>query len=197
MKKTKKIRFIQITVILTINILLLVILDVIGDFFNLKKLQIEDSKDIMENIVFYSFFFILIAPVLEELLYRLPLKKNRYVIFSLLISVVYILIFNILIVKIALIIYLLSIIYLIFSKNEVPKVFIILSILVFTISHLGNYNVAEIKSLNFFSLLFLLLPQMILGIINSLIRINISFKYSLLYHALYNMSIITLAIIYN
>ncbi len=193
LKKTKK-KVIVLVVTLIANIIVLGILDLIENYLNLNKPKIENKENILDNIAFYSIFFILIAPILEEVLYRLPLKRNKYYLLSLLVGFIYIIVFDLLILKIALGIYLLCVIYLIFSKRKVPILFAIVSIFVFVLSHVGNYSSTDIKIMSFLGLIFLFAPQLILGIITTLFRKYFSFKYSLIYHTIYNLTIILLAI---
>ena len=176
---------------------MLIALDFLEGYLKTFKPEIDNKEEIMKKIVFYSIFLIIIAPILEEVLYRLPLKKylsTSFTLFSLLIGVIYILIFDLLLIKIALAVYLAYIIYLSYSKKEIPNIFIVLSVFVFTISHIGNYNLLDVQSMSSLDLLFLFLPQLIFGIIVTFIRIKYSFKYALLYHILYNSIIIILAI---
>lgn len=196
-KKIIKNRLVILAGVLSINILILIVLDIVESFLDISKPEIDDRDNILNNILFYSVYLIIIAPFLEEILYRLPLRRNSFTFFSLIVGVIYILIFDLLLIRIALGIYLVCIIYLMFLKNKIPKIFILISIFVFTISHIGNYNLIDVKSMNSLGLIFLLSPQLILGIIVTLFRTKFSFKYGLLYHALYNSIIILLALSFN
>jgi len=196
-RKIIKSRLLILIGVLFINILILLTLDLLEVFLNLNKPEIDNKEEIMNNIFFYSIFLILIAPILEEVLYRLPIKKNSFTLLSLLVGVIYILIFDLLLIRICLGIYLASMIYFRFSKKEIPKLFVIFSIFVFTISHIGNYNLLDIKSMNLLGLFFLFLPQLILGIIVTYFRMKFSFKHALWYHALYNSIIFLLAIYFD
>ncbi len=193
-KKTIKSKWLIFIGILSINILILAALDLVEGFLELSMPEIDGKENILDNIIFYSIFLIFLAPILEEVLYRLPLKRNSFTFFSLLVGVIYILIFDLLLIRIVLGIYLISIIYLRVWKKEISKVFIVISIFVFTISHIGNYGLLDIQSMNLLAFMFLFLPQLILGIIVSFLRIEFSFNYALLYHVLYNAIIILFAI---
>ncbi|MCF6222855.1 MAG: CPBP family glutamic-type intramembrane protease [Flavobacteriaceae bacterium] len=193
-KKIFKNRLLILGGILFVNIALLVTLDLIETFFKLNLPEIDNKEEIMNSIFFYSIFFIIVAPVLEEVLYRLPLRNNKLSFLSFLVGGIYIFAFDLLFVRMILGIYLMAIIYLIFSRRETSKIFVIMSILVFTISHIGNYNLLEVKSMSLLELLFMFLPQLILGIIVTLFRMKFSFKYALLYHVIYNLIIVLLAI---
>lgn len=194
--KNQKI-IVQILIILFLNLILLSLLHYLENFLGVGKPAIENKNEIMDHILFYSVFIVLVAPLLEETLYRLPLKKNSYNFISIIIGIIYLTTTNSSIFKITLLVYLISVVFLFFAKIDAPKYIIILAIVVFTISHLGNYNWIDIKSKSAIELGFLLLPQIILALITTHIRINISFKYSFVYHSIYNLSIISLALIFD
>ncbi len=181
--------------VLLLNLGFLLAYDLIKYYFKLNLPQVNINENIMNKIFFYSFIFILIGPILEELLYRLPLKKNKYSYLSLFVGVIYVIIFDFLPIRIMLGLYLASIIYLQLTKRKIPNLFIFFSILMFTISHIGNYNIIDLKLMNTAGLIFLFLPQLVVGIITSVFRLKFSFKYAIFYHSIYNLIVILLAII--
>lgn len=182
--------------VLFINILLISGINLIEIFLELNKSEMLLSiDDILEDLGFYIILFCVIAPVFEETVFRLPLKKNPFIFLSLILSVIYLLLASILLVKIVYGVYLVGLIYLIFSKKDAPQYFIVISILAFAFVHLENYNLVDIAQLSFLEIVFPFSAQLILGIIVSLLRIHFSFKYAILYHALYNSSILTLALL--
>ena len=62
---------------------------------------------------------------------------------------------------------------------------------------LQNYNVEDIKLLSITGYIFQFMPQLVLGIITSFIRLKLSFSYALAYHISYNAAILTMAIIFE
>lgn len=76
--------------VLLLNILLIFGIDYIETLLELNKAEFLLSKDeVLENLGFYIILFCIIAPVFEETIFRLPLKKNRLIILSLFLSVIY------------------------------------------------------------------------------------------------------------
>lgn len=98
-------------------------------------------------------------------------------------------------VKIVYGVYLVGLIYLIFSKKDAPLYFVVMSILVFAMVHIDNYNLVDIAQLSFLEITFTFSAQIILGVIVSLLRIYFSFRYAIFYHAIYNSSVFALAVL--
>jgi|TARA_B110000240_G_C13411458_1_gene415356 hypothetical protein len=205
MLKPKKINFYKTPVnkkviivfcLLITNIILLTLIDSLEFFFKLEYPEINNKEAILNNLFFYSILVVIIAPFMEEILYRLPLKKTSYTYISIFIGVIYIAIFDLNFVRIVLLLYIIGIVYLLYLKLNPSKYFILLSVFIFTISHIGNYDFQQIKLLNFLELIFLFFPQLIFAIITTSIRIYFSFWYAVFYHILYNALIIISALIF-
>ena len=143
---------------------------------------------------------ILFAPLIEELIFRLPIKKTNLFLISIFLSLILISNFNttigiIVCVSIGLF-NLIILIYQVISKNDkFIEYFYIISIGVFTISHLNNYSAVELDSKSYVELMILFLPQLLLGIFCTIIRVKSNIWYSVLLHSLYNGILITFAII--
>ena len=196
-RKAKKNKVFQLLAILITNIIFLTLLHLVEDYFNLNKAELKNEEDILNHLAFYSLVIIVIAPILEELLYRLPLKRSKFAFFSLLVGIINILIIDLLILKIALALYLVGVVYLMYLKKKITFILIPLSIILFTVSHVGNYNIEDLELMNSLDIFFLFLPQLVLGIIVTFIRLKSSFKYALLYHSLYNSTVLFLAIMFD
>ncbi len=196
---TKRKKVILFLLILFANILFTEIFDVLGTYFGITDIELDSKhkEDILNNLYFYALFIIIIGPFLEEIVYRLPLKKSKYIWVSLVVGSLSIFTFDFIFVKIAVGIYLGLIIYSIISKKAITLFLSIVSVLVFTISHMGNYDATDIEKMNFLELLFTLTPQLIAGIIMTLFRNYFSFSYGLMYHIAYNFTMISLAVIFG
>ena len=82
-------------VILMLNLLFLLLINSIENSLNITyPTLIINEQEIMNNIFFYSLFLIIITPLIEEVLYRLPLIYNPLIIISFLIGFIYILILD-------------------------------------------------------------------------------------------------------
>ena len=181
-------------VILMLNLLFLLLINSIENSLNITyPTLIINEQEIMNNIFFYSLFLIIITPLIEEVLYRLPLIYNPLIIISFLIGFIYILILDLFLLKIMIGIYLIAIALTHYLKLSTTTLTII-SILVFTASHIGNYKQSELLSMSLIELSFLFLPQFIVGMVTSYFRKKNNFLTALSYHSIYNGMIIAIAI---
>ncbi len=161
----------------------------------------ENKIDDLDNSFTSLFLLIFIAPLLEELTFRLPLriKRNSISISLSLILVIFIKLF--LFQKDCYLVYLLSVpiyftIYFIllnlkriYSKFKVfwtynIRVMFYLSAMAFGLSHLFNY-----KDIYWWMLIaspLITLPYIVMGLFLGYIRMNYGFIYSLLFHAIIN-----------
>ena len=188
-------RFQLITIILIINISILVMVNLFENYFCLNKFHLKYSETIQKSFLSFSVFAIIFAPLFEEILFRLPLKKNNYFLGPFLIGVIYILIFNIPLIKISLSIYLIFLFLFRFLKLNISSILTFFSIIVFSLSHIENYSLIELKIANNLEIVLIFLPQLIVGVIITIFRLKYSFKYGLLYHMLYNTSIILMYLV--
>lgn len=194
MFQLKKSKLLTIFFILTTNILLLFLIQNLESHLKLQKPEIINKEDILDNISFYAIFFIIIAPLFEEFIFRYPIRQSKARIISLVLCVLAILIFTLTLIKIMLCVYFLMVLYVIIYKKKFSNLMIVFSIILFVGTHLGNYDYDQILSSTSLEMIFLFIPQLILGVVVTGVRIKYSFLYSLTYHAIYNASILILAI---
>lgn len=183
--------------ILGSNLLVVYSFHLLETSLHISKPDSNFKEDILSNLNFYIFFIILFAPFLEEFIFRYPLKKSRWRFISILLSILYIVIFQERFVQLTLGIYLIMLCVIIYFKKNASLLIICFSILVFTLIHLGNYEYESLMALNKVEIILLFTPQLLLGITVTLIRLKYSFKGALFYHCLYNAAILFLGLLFD
>lgn len=187
LKKFKPITFFFF--VLSGHIFFALISDMIESSFNLDTIDLKDIEEIKKDIVEFFFYVVIFAPIIEEICYRLPIKKSSVAYLAIPVSLLFIS-YNPLILRVIDIIYSITLIgYLTFSNKLLQKILIVVSIFVFTFSHASNYSIADLESLNLIEFVFLFSSQFILAIVTTFFRLIYSFKWALLYHFLYNLII--------
>lgn len=150
---------------------------------------------------------ILLAPILEELAFRLGLKINRK---NLSISIalqiiIYLTVLDIINLplhyRLLLMIFSFSFIYLILNKSILHffiknnNTFIYLSILCFGLLHALNFNYGEIQHLLFIP--FLISIHLFLGVYLSYVRLKFGFALALIFHVLHNGFFFSLGLLFE
>ena len=187
----------KIASILCINVLIIVVFKILESF-----LEIELAEPKLKNTYkdhYWGLFIsaVLVAPLLEEYTYRHQLVKNRYVYLSLIWNTLFVIIGYDWYIIIPMIItnIMILIFYYILKKERLPILFLSVYVVVFAISHLGNYDVNALKSLPWYYLFLQFFPQLLSGGILTYIRIQFRFTYAVLYHAVYNFIIFSIFMI--
>ena len=160
------------------------------------KLKVEEIE---ENLAVFMILAILVAPPLEELLFRyhLDYSTRKLWLAAVLFFLVFIAAFDIA-DPFGNSIYFLSAVFVItmlllkelFGFTS-ARVLIWGSILSFGLFHVANYE-AEAYSSNYFIVPLLVLPQLIGGFFLAFIRTHYGFIYCILFHACFNFVVITL-----
>lgn len=138
-------------------------------------------------------------PLIEELMFRLWLKKGKYnhyiSIITCLASITLViirkgLVENIYFVSTISLIALIIAIHKFIAqeKKYYFKLSLYFSALIFGFMHI--YNFTDIQSIEIYKLPFLVAPQILLGLIAGYIRLTRGFKYGVLFHALNNFTIL-------
>lgn len=198
---TKK-KIYEILIYSTISILIILLLILFLYFSNLIQFfpatKISDLTD-MENL----FLGVIFAPILEEIRFRLFLKKNIFYVFifiafwllsldKLPTYLAYTLGVIIVVLIIFILLYwvkvdnLLTILY----RKYFPYIFYF-SAIIFALFHLNNFKTLAIP---IWIIPLLVLPQFIMGLVFGYIRIKNGLLWSILTHSLYNSSILLLGI---
>lgn len=178
-------------VLLCINILIVVLVKYIEAYFNI---EFPERKSDYENRYIELFFFaVFLAPILEEFTYRYPLIKGKYVYISLIFGSLFSILLNSYKIEIMIGIIFLNItsfiLYFFFNKKQLPPLLLGMYIISFGISHIPNYELTDLIRLPWYSLILLFYSQFLLGAFLTYIRLNYQFRYTLLYHSLYNFII--------
>lgn len=141
----------------------------------------------------------IIAPIIEEFMFRYPIKKGNLIYPSLIISSIIIFVTSkSFYISISYLILNIITFFLYYLKNNktIPLYLIFPYYLLFIIIHFENYNIEELFSLSYGAILLLLSSQIVLSTTLTYIRIKSNrFFPVILFHSMYNLSIITLSLI--
>lgn len=141
----------------------------------------------------------ILAPVVEEVMFRYPLVKGKYTYIALGISSIFIYFMsNTIFITISfLILNILTFVKYYFCRiRKLPYYLLIIYSSLFILVHIENYNLQELFKQPFVTLLSLFSAQIILSIALVYIRLKAKRFYPVvLFHAMYNFSIIILSLI--
>ena len=185
---------------LAVMISFVVIIEVLKYLFNIVDPINNKLKDeFLLNFVWSSFGVIIISPIFEEIIFRLPLKKNNYFWVSIVFSLVFLLSSNFTIVKIICLLFVVSIImYQFFDKFILLHyILIVFSVITFVFVHFGNYDRNEFNVMRLVDLIFLFLPQFFIALVLTKIRLQTSLLNSIIFHSIYNFIILLFALSFN
>jgi len=159
----------------------------VGEFDNLVQEMLRDHKWLVVVLV------VLVAPLLEETIFRYHLSlQKKAIIVSLVFSVF--MISQLWIIAAGLIIYLLVLLVLV-SRGNPPSIHsvVYISALFFGIVHLSNYRDFDFLG-NFYWIPFLVLIQFGLGLLLSFIRLHYGLLKAMLFHGVYNAVLVVPAV---
>lgn len=187
---TKQNKIILFVLLLTFNHAIASVVDL----FDLEKhfTTPGNENDLKNQFLFFLIITGFVAPLIEEFLFRFWIleKRIKFVIICMLLILYLLLIDYHWIFNISfLLIFIVQAIFIFRNSNKITSI-IIFNGIVFSLFHVTNYPVDELYS-NIIYLPILFFPQFILGLITSWMKISHGFKFALLYHILYNSSIIT------
>jgi membrane protease YdiL (CAAX protease family) len=178
----------------------ILLIELLKNIFNYN----ESSVSIIEEEFKKNFFFttigvLIFAPIIEELIFRVPLKKNSLVWYSVVFISIYIFSSNLLIIKILCLIYVLSIIlYQYYDKSKlILYLIMILSTISFVAIHIDNYDITAIEHFTVYNYIVLFLPQFFLSVVLIKVRMQKNVLSAVLTHSLYNSVMLLLALLFN
>ena len=142
---------------------------------------------------------VLIAPPLEELMFRLPLRKNRSygwsVFFLITIAIGFWdkpMLFYPIVAYIVLVIVFQNYLP---ARERLFPVIVVSSIVFFGLVHLSNYKMAELQRFHILVLPFFVLPQLFAGIALTVVRLKVSFRHAILLHMATNAFFVGLELV--
>jgi hypothetical protein len=185
---------------LILALIIILIIELLKYILNVKDPDSNKLKDAFLSNFFFSFVgTVLIAPILEEVVFRLSLKKNNYYWFSVFLSLIFVLSSKFILTQVICSLFIGSLILYQFNvKIYLTRFFlIVLSVLAFLTAHFDNYNENELKILGNLDFVMLFIPQFILALILTKIRLQTCFLNSVIFHSLYNFFILSLALLFN
>lgn len=178
-----KLFFLFLTTIIIYFSILIPVFPIIKDFFKI-------NPSLEENTSGYLFFALCIAPIWEELIFRLPLNfKSFSIIISLSLSTILFIALDEMIARVCLSFFMLFIFAnTFFLKRKLnSKISIILSALLFALLHSDNFDYQNL-ALFALSIPILLSSQFLVGIFCGVLRKS-HFLMAILFHSAYNASL--------
>lgn len=167
---------------------------------NIKEPDSSKLKDaFMSNFLFSFFGAVLIAPIYEEVVFRLALKKSNYYWFSVFLTFVFVLSSKFMLTQIVCSLFIVGMIsyQYVYKSNSSRCFLIILSILAFVSVHFDNYNENELNELGKLDVAMLFVPQLVLAVFLTKIRLETSILNSIIFHSFYNLLILSLALLFD
>jgi hypothetical protein len=141
------------------------------------------------------------SPVLEEVAFRLPLQKTKYFVISIVTCFIFLLssksFYRQVIIAFFIVMILVNQFESKFFSRLIKVLLVSFSIMSFVIMHFDNYHIEELNLLNYLEIVFLFMPQFIMGIILTKVRLETCFLNTVIIHSLYNLLILTLALSFN
>lgn len=163
------------------------------DLFDLEKYFSApgDETDLKNKFLLFLIITGFVAPIIEEFLFRFWIleKRIKFIIILMLLILCLLLIDYHWVFNVSFLLIFIVQAILIFKNPKKILIIAILNGFTFSLFHITNYPVYELYS-NIIYLPILFFPQFILGLITSGMKINYGFKFAVLYHILYNSSII-------
>ena len=181
--------------ILAITFVLLI--ELLKCVFNVVEPEASAIKEkFLGNFVWSFIGVVAISPILEEVVFRLSLKKSNYYWVSILFSFLFFLMSKYIVTQIMCFLFVGSIIiYQFYDKiNLIRYILIIMSIMAFVSVHFDNY---ELNILRIVDIVILFLPQFVLALILTKIRVQTCFRNSIIFHSVYNIIVLLFAFLFN
>jgi hypothetical protein len=159
--------------------------------------KIKDA--FLSNFTFSLFSVIIFSPIIEEVSFRLSLKRNKHYWLSIIFCLVFVLSTNFIVTKVICLLYIgITILHQFNNKTNLFKgITIVLSVLAFLCVHFDNYSENELRTLGSLDLIMLFLPQLVIALIITKIRLQTCFLNSIIFHSLYNFFVLSLALLFN
>lgn len=179
----------KFVLLLGIHILIVILVKIIEDSFEIPLTGMQINEYSKVSLFFSAVIF---APLVEEVSYRYPLIKDRFVYASLIFGCVlsYVVDVHLLMIVIMVCLNIITfVMYFFLKKEKLPISISILYVIAFAISHIANYDLLELSELPWFSFIFMFYAQILLGAATTFLRYHYRFRYVILYHSLYNMII--------
>jgi hypothetical protein len=187
----------KIEIIFIVHIFILAILNVIEVCLGIETAELKDKDKFLNNFVELFVFAVIFAPLLEEVVFRYPLKKCKYVYIALILGCLAAFLINNRFITYTFIVgnIISFTLFFFFKRENLPLFILLIYAVLFSLFHIENYNLNDLMGLHWSSLIFQFFPQLVLGIILTYIRINTRFLYALAYHSAYNFVIMIIVII--
>jgi hypothetical protein len=199
LKLTSAAVLVRLSKILAVHVLLIAcwvyLVDVV---FELREFDNDVENGFKNSPVVFLISAILIAPLWEETVFRLPLKTNEYMWIAVGLGLFLLLGLELLALKILAAVYLLLVCLYGWRKKPFLKYAVVaVSVLLFGLVHLENYAVTDVEKMNWIELVASFLSQLALGIVITVIRMKYPFRYTVFYHGAFNAILVVLYLIFE
>lgn len=161
-----------------------------------KSSKIEER--FFNNLIWSCIGAAFFSPLLEEVAFRLPLQKTKYFVISIVTCFTFLLSLKFFYYQVIIALFIVMILVNQFENKfclRLTRVLLIsFSIMSFVIIHFDNYDIEELDLLNYLEIVFLFMPQFIISIILTKVRLETCFLNTIIIHSLYNLIILILAL---
>lgn len=187
---------------LVLVIIVVIIIELLRLAFNINEPEgnsIEDS--FYGNVIWSTSGIVIFSPILEEIAFRFPLKKNTYYIISIILCGIFLLSSRFIFVKIIFLLFIIAIIIEQNSNNIYPfiikNITVGLSILTFVSIHFDNYMDHQLDELSVLEKIVLFAPQFFICLLLIKVRLETYLLNAVIIHSLSNLIILTFALFFN
>ena len=167
-----------------------------------KHLKFSEPSHIIgdENVDFFLILIlVIIFPLIEEIAFRLPIKKNNFFWLSILFCMIFLLTSKFIFIKLLLLIFIVLILINQFLKknNLFVNSTIFFSALCFLVIHFDNYDKQKLLIMTQIDFFLLFFPQLLIAFIFTKVRIQTFFVNAVLLHIAYNFIILMLSFLFD
>jgi membrane protease YdiL (CAAX protease family) len=186
----------KIAVLFAIHIIFVIVIELLANCLNIEIAEVNEGEDFVKNYIHFLVFAVIFAPILEEVVFRYPLVKSKflYLSFAIGLFICGTLENKILAISFGGVTIFSFTLYFFCKKDKLPNYFLAIYIVLFTLFHITNYKFEDINKLAWYSIILQFFPQLLMGIILTVVRIKTRFVYALIYHAAYNFVFALIAI---
>jgi membrane protease YdiL (CAAX protease family) len=187
----------KIAVVFTIHIIFVIVIELLVNCLNIEIAEVN-KEEFVKDYFHFLIFTVIFAPILEEVMFRYQLIKGKFVYLSFAIGLLICSTLDNKILAISFVgVTIFSFILYVFAKKDkLPVYLLVIYVVLFTLFHITNYKFEDINKLAWYSIILQFFPQLLMGIILTVVRIKARFTYTLAYHAAYNL-IFALIVIFS
>jgi hypothetical protein len=187
----------KIAKIFCVHIAFVIAITLLTMYFHIEEAEVENGEELVKNYFSSFVFAVIFAPFLEEVIFRYPLVKSKYVYAPLVVGLLVggTLENGILALSFVAVTMCSFVVYFFLKKEKLPIYITVLYVILFTIFHITNYKTEDLQTLTWYVLILQFYPQLLIAIVLTIVRLKTRFLYALAYHAAYNFIFFLIAVV--